>query len=409
MKKIFLITSSFPYVGGEQFLETEINYYTQYRDIELTILPLKPFGESREIDPSIKIEQLFKGVRGRSILTKFSTIMQSMGSRVFYKELFHLNRLNVKVIKSFLSSLSVYQHYLSILDHYLSHQEDLKESIFYTYWHNEATYALQTLKSKYGYTLVSRIHGGDLYQERKSDGYMPLKWQFIDNIDTIYIITKSANSYLRDTYGFKQDTLLLSRLGVEDRNIVSQRSDGHRVHLVSCAFLSRVKRVDKIIDALSFIESKITFEWTHIGGGELLEVLKHYANQKLSHKKNILFKFVGNLDNAEIYNFYKENRVDLFINSSEFEGVPVSIMEAMSCRIPIIAPNIGGVSDMIKSRKSGLLLSKECTISEIQSALKSVALFKRKETRECAYQIYKERYDASINYPSFIDSMIGNG
>ena len=78
---------------------------------------------------------------------------------------------------------------------------------------------------------------------------MPLKTQFTTNIDKIYTITETANKYLQEVYGFKNNILELSRLGVEDKHIVSYPNKQNILHIVSCSFLNKVEQVNKIVKA----------------------------------------------------------------------------------------------------------------------------------------------------------------
>jgi glycosyltransferase involved in cell wall biosynthesis len=407
MKKIILITSQFPYSGGEQFLETEVKYY---KNINLTILPRSKNEKIREIPNNVIVDNFLADKS--SIQNKIIYLLKSLKSKVFYKELVFENFLNIKKFKIFLSSIYTYQMYYEIFDSYFSELQGLKDIVIYTYWNDEVTYALQSLKKKYNYKLISRIHRGDLYKERKVFEYMPLKKQFIENINKIYTITDSANVYLHDTYGFDLNILKVSRLGVDDLSIISLPNGNNLFHIVSCSFMVKVKRIDKIINALELLSSKcknINILWTHIGDGYLYDNLAELAQTKLSHIDNVDFKFLGNLDNKEVYEFYKNGKVDVFINVSESEGVPVSIMEAMSCRIPIVAPSVGGISDMIEDGKSGFLLSERCTIDEIVKSLKNISFFKDINTRKKSYNIFLNKYNAGKNYKEFIQDILKVG
>lgn len=62
------------------------------------------------------------------------------------------------------------------------------------------------------------------------------------------------------------------------------------------------------------------------------------------------------LSHDQVMNYYKEHHFDVFINMSTNEGVPVSIMEAASFGIPIIATNVGGTSEIVQP-SVGMLLS----------------------------------------------------
>lgn len=409
MKKIILITSNFPYYGGEQFLETEVEYYCQNKDMNFIIIPrYKTEKEKRPVPNCIDIDNFLtnKSINGNK--KKIYYLLKALKSKYFYKELFSENFLSIKKLKIFFSTISTYQIYYEIFDKYFDELENLKSTIIYTYWHNEATYALQSLRSKYNYKLVSRIHGGDLYKERKPFRYMPLKKHFIKNIDTIYTITQSANDYLNKIYGFDKNVLKLSRLGVDDYDITSSKSKDNYYHIVSCSFLSKVKRIDKIIEALEKlinIRGDIYIKWTHIGSGVLEDSLKMKAKDLLGEKNQISYDFLGELKNKEVYEFYRTNDIDVFINVSASEGVPVSVMEAMSCHIPVIAPNIGGIKDMIIDKYNGVLLSEDPDINEIAAGLGKIEYFKNTQIRDNAYNLYLKKYDAHKNYVNFIKEL----
>ena len=49
------------------------------------------------------------------------------------------------------------------------------------------------------------------------------------------------------------------------------------------------------------------------------------------------------------------NSIDLLINTSSIEGIPLTAMEAVSQGVPVIAPNIGGMSELIIDGQNGYL------------------------------------------------------
>jgi glycosyltransferase involved in cell wall biosynthesis len=48
--------------------------------------------------------------------------------------------------------------------------------------------------------------------------------------------------------------------------------------------------------------------------------------------------------------------IDLFLLPSDWEGFPVSILEAMHAKVPVIASNVGGIPEMIRNGLDGLLI-----------------------------------------------------
>jgi len=409
MFNIILITEGFPYNNGEQFLETEVKYISKHKNINLTIMPKRIGNNKREVDNSIAVDNYLNDYNKVSKLTKIKYLGKVVFSKLFLKEMKSINFFNPVVFIKSLEAMLYYQKYYELFDEFLSTREDLENTVIYTYWHLEYSYALQSLKNKYNYKLVSRIHGQDLYKERRRFLYMPLKANFLNNIDKIYTITDTSNDYLVNNYGFDNSKLELSRLGVDDLNIVCRASEKYNFHVVSCSFLKDIKRVDKIIDSLYLLamsNKDVKYKWTHIGGGLLYDELQKYARDKLDLLSNLEFDFLGNVPNKEIYKFYKINRVDIFLNTSTFEGVPVTIMEALSCHIPILAPNIGGISDMVQTGYNGVLLSSSSTVEEIVNALSDITQFKSEQIRRNAYRMYKMKYDAQKNYTNFITQIM---
>ena len=47
---------------------------------------------------------------------------------------------------------------------------------------------------------------------------------------------------------------------------------------------------------------------------------------------------------------------DVFVLTSEFEGLPLSVLEAMSAQLPVVATAVGGVPEAVRDGVSGLLV-----------------------------------------------------
>src|SRR5690606_35919751 len=86
--------------------------------------------------------------------------------------------------------------------------------------------------------------------------------------------------------------------------------------------------------------SHYAIQWHHFGDGPQMSLLEREKSE--ISIKNLTITLHGRVENSKIYDFYRYNPVDLFINLSSSEGIPVSIMEAISCGIPVVATNVGG-------------------------------------------------------------------
>ena len=93
---------------------------------------------------------------------------------------------------------------------------------------------------------------------------------------------------------------------------------------------------------------------------------------------DVQFQFLGNVDNKKIADIYRKEDVDFFINMSDSEGIPVSIMEAFSSGIPAIARNVGGISEIVNNTNGFLLESLDTKYLE-DTAEKIVKSFQEKE------------------------------
>jgi len=103
--------------------------------------------------------------------------------------------------------------------------------------------------------------------------------------------------------------------------------------------LVQIKNVDKIILLLSKLNENNDYKLAIIGDGpEKNNLIK--LTKKLNMEKNI--KFLGYKDDVENY----MNMSKFFIMASESEGLPLSMLEAMSCGIVPIVPDVGDITDV---------------------------------------------------------------
>lgn len=282
-----------------------------------------------------------------------------------------------------------------------------KNTIFYSYWLSAGAYALSKLK-KQGYIskAISRAHGGDAFLDR---GYNPFRREIYEYLDQIYFVSEKALLQFKDKISLPPHSnkadLYLSYLGTVNNskvfNLVCKKNE--YLTVLSCSNIIPLKRLDLIVDALSNIES-YNIRWIHFGNGAYKDVIFELVKTKLSLLNNIEVDFKGHVNNEEILDFYEKHHVDLFINVSDYEGIPVSIMEAMSYGIPVIARNVGGNSEIVENGHNGILLPKHTTADEIsQSILTLIKLPQDRinEYRKNAFETWEYKFKAETNYKAF--------
>ena len=229
-----------------------------------------------------------------------------------------------------------------------------------------------------------------------------------DNLDKLYPLSLEATEYLSKHYEYPLDSMAIARLGVECPGIKTQPSDKLSFHILSCAYISPVKRLTRLVDAMKCVleTTDRTIRWTHLGGGEGFDKLYLMASSLERDFMNFSFEITGPVKNADVLAFYTQNKVDLFVNVSESEGQPVSIMEAMSFAVPIIATDVGGVKEMFMDGKSGILLDADATPSLIAKAIAQYDFFQSNDVRKSVFRDYQNKFDAGNNYPVFIENVL---
>jgi glycosyltransferase involved in cell wall biosynthesis len=125
------------------------------------------------------------------------------------------------------------------------------------------------------------------------------------------------------------------------------------------------------------------------GRGPLEEILKKEA-EALGIMHHV--EFIGmRMDIPELLKLF-----DVYVLPSLWEGMPMVLLEAMAAECPIVATNVGGVSALIKSGETGLLV-KPKDFSELSAAITQLLINQelRNKIRKNALKLFRERFEAS--------------
>lgn len=397
-RSVILLSNTFP-IKGEPFLRTELELLPEKYKVDLC-----PFftaeGKKHSSTLGKKIE-IFLHSNDFSAADRFGAALRSL-STFFYsgeiKAAFQKTnglRNTAKALKfGYISELRV-----SEIEEKMKLKPDM---IFYSYWMYEAAYVAAKLKKKHpGTKFVTRCHGYDLYEERHANRYLPFRRFILDLADRVFPISEDGRRYLHDCFaGQYDDKTLVMRLGtVRKAEIPDKQEREDSIVLVSCANLVDVKRIHLIISALKKSERRIT--WYHFGDGELKNSVREEAK---ALPKNIQYRFMGYQANEDIQKFYADHYIDAFVNVSRSEGIPVSVMEAESYGIPIIATDVGGTSEIVHDGENGVLLKVDFMDEDFLSAIDNVIL-NAGNYRSNALRIWQTMSDAYVLFPNFYKAL----
>lgn len=237
--------------------------------------------------------------------------------------------------------------------------------------------------------------------------YNESKHTYLDGI--YFIADRMRLIYMNELGDISQDVknkFYLSYLGStkEDNNLTI--SSNEIFNICSCSSLVSVKRIDKLIESLK-LWKECPIKWTHLGSGPLMGQIIKQVKELKSLNPLVQVDLKGNLKNEDVKRYYAENPVDLFINMSAAEGLPVSIMEAASYGIPILATDVGGTREIVR-KENGFLLPGDCTSQMIHDKILSFYRLSQEQKeiyRKNSFNIWQSQFDAQKNIIEFLNKI----
>lgn len=165
----------------------------------------------------------------------------------------------------------------------------------------------------------------------------------------------------------------------------STREKSQKIIINFVARFSYQKDHDTLFKALSLLDQDQlnNLSINLIGDGDLYDA---FVQKSIDMNLKNSLNFIGETENVGKY----LNNSDLFMLISNYEGLPVSIIEALSVGLPIIASDVGGVNELVKDKINGFLVPKndEVKLSEILKNIirnKSINLKKMGEESRLLY------------------------
>ncbi len=159
----------------------------------------------------------------------------------------------------------------------------------------------------------------------------------------------------------------------------------------------------KLIVGFALKNPQKQVSWQHFGDGQHREEVLNYL-AKYS-PPNLTFQFPGSVPNQTVMAHYKSQPVDVFVNLSDSEGIPVSIMEAQACGITVIATDVGGVAEIINN-DNGYLVDQNISEDDFYKLLKQVIDRDNVPSAETIINFYQDNYNALKNYKSFTQQLL---
>lgn len=417
-KTILMLTKSYPYGTEESFIENEIKILSKNFQEIIIIACEVPHKEIRirEVPKNVRVHRILNRNKKMQMLIDIlmSVRLQIKTNQYLKNEYNNRTKLGEKIFMRYFEAKAK-RIFSSIIKEKILETVKDKKLVLYSYWlfttARVGSMIMEKMKLEVVYSFT-RAHRYDLYKDRNPLNYLPERELLLSSYDNIFPCSENGTIYLKEEYPEFSHKIEKSLLGTIDNGVSEPSKDGV-FRIVSCSRVEPLKRVERLASSLALLDNKLSkkdsvkIEWTHIGSGSGFDKLKKQVNNTI---KNITVRFTGNISNNEVLDFYKENPVDLFINVSNSEGLPVSIMEATSYSIPIIATNVGGTNEIVFNGNNGFLISSDFKDEELINYIEKMVSLKlngeydkfRKKTRK----IWEDNFRAIENYNSLCEKIL---
>lgn len=201
--------------------------------------------------------------------------------------------------------------------------------------------------------LVSRSHRFDVWASENRGGYLPFRSVIAKHAHRLLPSSQEAAEHLREVLDVEPDRVVVAPLGVDPPFGPDPWREREEVLVVSCSTSATVKRLPLVAASVTRAaagDPDRRWKWIHLGTGEdqVRPVLE-------GGPSNLDFEPTGWMSRESIYAFHRDRQPNCLINLSSSEGVPLSIMEALSMRIPVVATAAGGTAEMVDDSVGALL------------------------------------------------------
>lgn len=333
--KVLFITSSAPSGNGESFVINEANSLSRL-GVELVMSPVLIRGELKdrnEVSENIQINA--RKLLDLSAIADSAFVFFSM-PRLFFKGL--LSIFSIRPITLF-KNILVFPKALSIARYVL----DNKIDHIHAHWLSTPSTVAMVASIISGVPWSCTAHRFDIVANN-------LLFRKIKSASFVRFISKSGRSLANNICGDINGKARLLYMGASIPKKFPQPKEKDSFTVLCPASLIPVKGHKFLIDAWSRISHPKTRKLLLAGEGTLKEAITTQLKE-LELESSV--QLLGYIPHAELIRLYECGEIDLVVLPSldlgggVHEGIPVSLMEAMAYKIPVISTLTGGIPELL--------------------------------------------------------------
>lgn len=226
----------------------------------------------------------------------------------------------------------------------------------------------------FGFKIIYHIHGAEFHKfyEKSSLNIKEKIKLFINNVDCLICLSEFWRDFFNSNFKPKKIYII--------HNIVSKPKilkfdKGKLFSFLFLGYIDKRKGIWLLLETINLLKDKLENNFVfYIGGnGKVKQLEKLIIDSNLEK----IVKYIGWVDNRKKIEYL--NMVDAYILPSFDEGLPISVLEAMSYNLPIISTNVGGIPEVLINNVNGFLLepgSKSDLLSSFNKIIDNPQKFK---------------------------------
>lgn len=406
---LVLLCDNYPIGLGEFFLDDEMKIASNLFEKIIIIVPEHQFKPHLHFTSNNMVIHEWKFKLNSSSIIYSLLFLLSLST---WKEAWkmHDHKQFLVILKTIVADVIKSSYLIQEIKTSLrTNQISEKNTAFYSYWHDYRALALARMAKTFNGAFIARSHSADTFRSRSTLNYLPFKEFIVTNLDKTFCISNIGKLELQSYSPMDIGKITISRLGKSNHRTPRFEKNDERIIVCSCSHFNKIKRVHLIPKILKRLNNQ-KIHWVHFGWG-------YPEYEKLVHDElmdaEFTFELKGITDNEKILDYYHENYVDFFINTSLHEGIPVSIMEAFSAGIPAIATNVGATNEIIDD-SCGFLIDENFDINDAAQVISGFLNnndLNRLKYRKYAYKKWGNEFEVNKNYSNFyseIKSILSN-